>query len=325
MPYSNLMSRTDMAGLIPMEYSQEIMTDLAEQRSHVMNLARRLRNMDRYQTTMTVISALPTAYFVSGVSASGAGGSAAQKQTTEANWTDKILQAEEIAAIVPIEESVFRDTSVDIWGEIRPLISTAIGKAIDQAVLFGTNKPASWPTAIVTAATSASQKIAMTATGDLYDHVMGDGGLISLVEGSGFMVTGHLAHISMRGKLRGLRETVSGSPLGFPLFANSMRNTGGYDLDGEPITFMTNGSGNASYLMITGAWNQLVYSMRQDITWKILDQAVIQDNTGAIAYNLAQQDMIALRVVVRVGFQVPNPVNWIKSSGQYPFAVLTPT
>ena len=46
---------------------------------------------------------------------------------------------------------------------------------------------------------------------------------------------------------------------------------------------------------------QLVYSIRQDITVKILDQGVIQDpETKDIVYNLAQQDMIALRVVMRL-------------------------
>ena len=41
---------------------------------------------------------------------------------------------------------------------------------------------------------------------------------------------------------------------------------------------------------------------------KILDQGVIQDPaTKEIVYNLAQQDMIALRVVFRMGWALPNP------------------
>jgi hypothetical protein len=77
--------------------------------------------------------------------------------------------------------------------------------------------------------------------------------------------------------------------------------------------------------MISGAWSQLVYAMRQDITYKVLDQAVIQDGAGNIIYNLAQQDMVALRAVMRLGFALPNPINRMNtnSATRYPFAVLT--
>ena len=73
--------------------------------------------------------------------------------------------------------------------------------------------------------------------------------------------------------------------------------------------FPENGSFDKSLAqMIVGDFRQLVWAIRQDITVKILDQGVIQDPfTKEIVYNLAQQDMIAIRVVFRAGWALPNP------------------
>ena len=312
MAYNSLISRTDMAGTIPVEYSQELLNLVATQESYVMRLGRRLSNMARYQKTMPVISALPTAYFVNG--------DTGLKQTTEVNWADKTIYAEELAVIVPVPDSVPADTEIDIWGEVRPLIGEALGLAIDNAVLYGTNKPSTWPDAIITGAASASHNLSIAASTDLYEAILGDGKLFSLVEQDGYMVTGSIAHLSMKGKLRDCRASN-----GIPIFNMDPAQAGSYILDGAPLYFPTNGAGSATYLMVAGQWKQLVYSMRQDITFKVLDQAVIQDGAGNILYNLAQQDMVALRAVMRLGFQLPNPINRVNETEatRYPFAYLT--
>lgn len=63
-------------------------------------------------------------------------------------------------------------------------------------------------------------------------------------------------------------------------------------------------------LAIVGDWSQLVYSIRQDMTFKIFDSGVVQDpSTGNILYNLMQNDMVALRAVMRLGWEIPNPIN----------------
>jgi hypothetical protein len=71
-------------------------------------------------------------------------------------------------------------------------------------------------------------------------------------------------------------------------------------------------------------FTQFVVGVRQDITYKILDQAVIQDNTGAIVYNLPQQDMTAIRLTFRVGWQVANTINNDQptEASRYPVASL---
>lgn len=322
MPYNRMISRTGVEALIPEEVSREIIQGVP-QASAVMSMARRLPNMSTSQRRMPVLSGLMTAYFVTG--------DTGLKQTDQLAWGNKYLNAEEMAVIVPIPESVLDDQNYDIWGEVRPRIVEAFGKLFDQAVLFGINAPQDWPTNILTAATSAGNDVTVAGVGDIYDDLMGVGGVISKVEEAGYAVSGHIAALSMRARLRGLRERVyNGTTLvggGSPLFTNSMQTGAGYLLDNSPIYFPMNGSMiPTSALMFSGDWNQLVYSMRQDITYKVLDQAVIQDAAGNIIYNLAQQDMVALRAVMRVAWQLPNPINAIQptEAQRYPFAVYLP-
>jgi len=142
------------------------------------------------------------------------------------------------------------------------------------------------------------------------------------VEEDGFMVTGHVAALTLRAKLRGLRDNQ-----GLPLFVRTMQQATPYELDGVPVDFPKNGAVDAAQgLLISGDWSQLVYAVRQDVTYKVLTEAVIQNAAGTIQYNLAQQDMVALRVVMRLGWQLPNPLNAINQTEatRYPFAVLLP-
>ena len=133
---------------------------------------------------------------------------------------------------------------------------------------------------------------------------MSEGGLLNKVEEDGYAVNGAIAALGMRAKLRGLRTND-----GLPIFKSDMQGTTPYALDGAPMYFPENGSFDKTIAqMIVGDFRQLVWAIRQDITVKILDQGVIQDPVSkAIQYNLAQQDMIAIRVVFRAGWALPNP------------------
>ena len=147
-------------------------------------------------------------------------------------------------------------------------------------------------------------------------------GTLATVEQDGYMVNGHVAAMTMKARLRGLRDAN-----GVPIFNSSVQAPTRYELDGAQVVFPTNGAVDpTAALLISGDWQQLVFAMRQDITYKVLTEAVIQDASGTIVYNLAQQDMVALRAVMRLGWQLPNPINRLQptEASRYPFAVLTP-
>lgn len=282
--------------------------------STFMQLARKLPNMTSKQTRMPVLDMLPMAYWVNG--------DTGYKQTSEQAWDNVYLTAEELAVIVPIPEAVVDDASFDLMSEIQPRILEAMGIRVDQAIIFGTNRPASWRADIITTARQAGNNVSVGSNANYYDLIMGENGVISKVEEGGYMPTGAIAALGMRAKLRGIKTTD-----GLPIFKSDMQGSTPYSLDGAPMHFPQNGAFDPKVAqLIVGDWSKPVYSIRQDITVKILDQGVIQDpSTKEIIYNLAQQDMIALRVVMRLGWALPNPASRLDENRvSCPFAYLEP-
>nr|DAD81754.1 MAG TPA: major capsid protein [Siphoviridae sp. ctHxr66]DAH31739.1 MAG TPA: major capsid protein [Caudoviricetes sp.] len=313
---ANIIDRNALSGLIPEPVTREIMQGAIAE-SAVLRMGRRLANMSSKTQTINVLDALPSAYFVNG-EATDAGAGDAFKQTTKMAWDKKKLYAEEIAVIVPIPEAALDDADYDIWGEVRPRLTEAFGKVIDAAILFGTNKPSTWRNGVVPSAIAAGNGVPMGT--DVFSDIMGEGGLISKVELDGFNPNGVMSAIQMRGKLRGLKDTT-----GQPIFKSDMQGATRYGLDGMDMYFPMNGAFDPNQAqMIVGDWSQLVYAIRQDMTFKIFTEGVIQDpSTKAITYNLMQNDMVALRAVMRLGWEIANPINAYNAdiTNPFPFSV----
>ena len=308
--------RSALSGLIPEPVTRDIMQGAIAE-SAVLRMGRRLANMSSKTQTINVLDALPSAYFVNG-EATDSGAGDAFKQTTKMAWDKKKIYAEEIAVIVPIPEAVLDDSDYDIWGEVRPRLTEAFGKVIDAAILFGTNKPTTWRDGVVPSAIAAGNGVPIGAS--VFDDIMGEGGLIAKVELDGFNPNGVMAAIQMRGKLRGLKDTT-----GQPIFKSDMQGSTRYGLDGMDMYFPMNGAFDPTQAqMIVGDWSQLVYAIRQDMTFKIFTEGVIQDpTTKAITYNLMQNDMVALRAVMRLGWEIANPINAYNAdiTNPFPFSV----
>lgn len=291
----NITNRQDAEAIIREQVVSSIFQDAPKQ-SVFMSMARKLPNMTSNQTRVRVLDFLPTAYWVDG--------DTGMKQTTRQAWDNVYLTAGELAVIVPIPEAVLNDAEFDIMGEITPRVNEALGQKVDGAVFFGDNRPREWQNDIITMARQAGNNVAPASSKDYYDLILGEDGVFAKVEKDGYGVTGALAGMTFKSKLRGLRDSN-----GQPIFKSNMQDATQYSLDGAPLRFPENGAFyNNIAQLIVGDFKQAVYSIRQDVTVKILDQGVIQDpTTKEIVYNLAQQDMIALRIVFRMGWALPNP------------------
>lgn len=306
MPYNSLVSRTDTAALVPEEVSNAMLTSLSAQ-SAVLELGQRIP-IARNQTRFPVLSALPTAYFVSG--------DTGLKQTTEAAWDNKFMHVEEIATIVPIPEAVLDDAGFDVWGSIQPLMEAAIARKLDAAVFFGVDAPTTWATEgnLVGGAVAAGNVVTRGTNTAAEGGLIGDiSDLVGTLEMDGYTPNGAVGNVTLRGRLRQIRDTTGQS---IPLPADLPTPT--YSLPGLWPT------GVSAAELLTGDFTKLVVGVRQDMTYKLITEGVITDNTGAIVYNLPQQDMVALRLVFRAAYAVANPVNFqeLTEADRYPFAVL---
>ncbi|MEU4967781.1 phage major capsid protein [Streptomyces smyrnaeus] len=315
MAYDNVTSRTDAAALIPEEVSNEMLGKATEQ-SAVLSLFRRVP-VGRSQVRFPVLSALPMAYWVTG--------DTGLKQTTEVNWTNKYLNIEEVATIMPVPDNVLADVDANVWDEAMPLLTEAFGRVLDQAVFFGTNAPSSFPDDLLTAATAAGNSVnegAAATAGGFFGDI---DNVYEKVEEDGYEVNGFVAAVSAKSKLRRARDS-QGRKLDAGRASGDLMT-----FDGWPVMYpmrglfpVAGGVGVDGVRLFAGDWSQFVVGVRQDITMKVLDQAVIQDNTGAIVYNLAQQDMTAVRLTFRVGWQVSNTINNDQptEADRYPVGVL---
>lgn len=323
MAFDSLTDRTDAQALIPEEVSR-IMLGKAVEQSTVLQLFRHIP-VRSAQVRFPILSALPYAYWVSG--------DTGLKQTTDAAWTNKYLNVEEIAAILPIPDNVIADTQENIWDSIMPHLTEAFSRVLDEAVFFGVNAPSSFPDDILTSVIAASNTVTEGSHAATAGGFYGDlDEMYGLVEADGFEVTGFAAATSAKSKLRAARNA-DGDRLDGNRVSGDLRT-----LDGLPISYGMKGQFPVATVgaspndtdgvrLFGGDFSEFVVGVRQDITMKVLTEAVIQDNTGAIVYNLAQQDMTAVRLTFRVGWQVSNRINYsnTNASTRYPVGAIIVT
>ena len=296
-----VIAKTDVEDLIETQVANEIFEGVTKS-SKALSMFKRLPNMTSDKTKLRILDSLPVAYFVDETQNNG------RKNTTKMAWDKKYINAAELAVIIPIKENVLNDASIDIWAEVKPRIIEAFAKKIDNAMFFGVDKPSDWRAGLVPSVLTANASV--EETGKLYSDI---NDVMTKVEESGYEVNGILGGVGLKGKFRMMTDT-TGQPLNTTEIGSVRRE------------FMDNGVWNKNTAtLIAGDFNQAVYAIRQDVTYKVLDQAVIQDTDGTILYNLAQDDMVALRVTMRLGWEIPNPVNALNgTSARFPFAALVP-
>ncbi len=289
----------DFSGVIPIEFSAQIIEE-AVQQSAVLRLANTVP-MGTTISEMPVPKTLPSAAWVS---------VAGRKPYTDLALEMQTLHAEEVAAVTAIPDVYLEDSTINLWGWVRPRLAEAIAVAVDSAMLFGTNAPATFPAGGINAVATS---IAAGAT-DVVDAL---NDAMALVEGQGLPVTGTAADLTVRSKLRNARAT-----------------TGELLLDESGVSGVTTGSVGSIYGapiayvpfvqqppdLFTGDWNAAIVGVRQDIRYNMDPSAVIADSTGKVIISGWQDNVTPLKVWARFAFTIVKPVTVRVPAGAIPFA-----
>jgi HK97 family phage major capsid protein len=309
--YNSLISRdASNDPLVPEPVSAEIIQELPGQ-SALLQRAKRVPMSSKTQR-QPVLDVMPLAYFV--------GGDTGLKQTTQQDWKNVDLVAEEIAAIVPIPEAYLDDAQMPIWEQVRPRLVEAIGAKLDGAGLFGLDKPSTWPAAVYQSAVAAGNAVISGAGVDFAVDVATAAGKVAA---DGFAVNGFISRPGLTWQLNTMR-----TEQGVPIYQPNLQGVPGGTLYGYPMSELTNGAWDMSEAeLLMGDWSKAIVGVRQDISFKLFTEGVISDDDGKVILNLMQQDSVAMRVVMRVAFATANPATRLNSNSatRSPFAVVQAT
>jgi hypothetical protein len=271
-----------------------------------MKLLYRLPNLSTKVSKLKVLDSLPVIYWQ--------GADTARKQLTTQAWKNKFLTAEELAVIIPISKLALDDADYDIWGEIKPKVQEAISGKIDEAIFIGgSGVPSSFPKGLLEQAQEKGLVVAEDGTKKFYQLVSE---ALGLIEDLGYDASAIIGGPSLKKSFRDMTDTtgqlITGSEIGS--LSREVVKNGSWD------------KSKASFMV--GDFKQFVYAIRQELEAKLFEDGVIQDpSTGAILYNLLQDDMAAVRFTFRMGWQAPNPINALAGDEtlRLPLAVVVPS
>lgn len=308
------MAITNSSVVLPVEYGREVIRGVLG-RSKALELGRRLPDMVGKTYKLNVFSNLPVSGWVKNqLTPDGAPDEIKNKPVSQLAWTGVDLSAEEIAVIIPIAINTIKDLAnwIDILPYVSEQVEGAFQEVIDATAFFGLNSPYANFSGILAGATNAGAVVEWDGEAGLsFYNAINDA--MEYVETSGYVPTAILGGPSLNSAFR---KTITA--LG--VLAGDQGEIGALPRHVD----LTGGFNQSSAFAIVGDFRYFVYAFREEMEARVLEEATIVDpTTGNTLYNLAQQDMIAVRFTMRLGMALPNPVNRVNSTDKrYPFAVI---
>lgn len=265
--------KDNLAGSVPVEVANFVIKNVKEQ-AIALNICQKTE-MKSDKKDVPVLSDTGKAYWVE---------EGEKISTSIHNWKYPRLTAKKLSVIIPVTEEKVEDSTLNVMEELKMGIADAFARAIDSAIFFGTESP--FEKNLIGAIPTENK---VTGTDKIDIDISG---AMGKVENGDYIPTAAVVPPSMRQKVRDARDqqgngiTIQGGISGEQIYNTPMYYVGNKAWDSTKA--------NA----IVGDFTKALIGVRDDITYKVLDQATV----GEI--NLAENGMVALRVTMRLGFTI---------------------
>lgn len=274
---------------LPAEISSEIWAKTMDE-SAVMKLARRIE-LPGNGVAVPIIATDPVAEWV---------GETGAKPVSNSTFETKLITPYKLAVIETVSKE-FMDDYEALYNELVRRLPGALAKKFD-ATVFG----------------AAAGK-----PGDNFDVLGGStavdiqtdawAGLVSAdgtIAAAGYELTGWALAPQGKSLLLAARD---GSER--PLFVNNAAEGAVPMVLGEPVEIAraAYAAGNPNQVGFAGDWDTAVYGTVDGIEISVSDQATL--TTGNTTLNLWQNNMVAIRAEIRVGFRVQDANAFVKLTG----------
>lgn len=282
--------RNRSAVSLPTEISSEIIQKTTEQ-SAIMRLARRITLPGR-GVTIPMITGEPTAEWVAETGV---------KPVSNPSVSQKVMQAYKLAVIETFSKEFTRDLKA-LYDALVERMPYALAYAFDKTVIGALEKPGE---NFDNFAACTAQSIIASTDASVYD------GLVAAdtdIATAGYMLNGFALSPQARGILLGAVDTT-----GRPLFVNNVADGAIPLILGAP-TFVNKGmykagtagtSGTPAVVGVAGDWTQAMYGTVEGVQIDVNDKGVVTVGSGTSAsqVNLWQQNMVAVRAEIEIGFR----------------------
>lgn len=272
------MADINRTAFLPAQISKEIIAKTQEQ-SAIMSLARKI-NLPGTGVAVPVIMGDPDAAWV---------GETEKKPVSNSEVVSKLMQPYKLAVIETVSMELTRDADA-LYEELKNRLPLALAKKFDNTVIGGTAAPGS---NFDNFASATAQDISVNT----YDALVAAEADIAA---NGGVMNGIALAPQGKSALLAAKDTT-----GRPIFINNV-SEGAVPMVLGAKTVMNKGlykaDSSANVLGVAGDWTQAVYGTVEGIQISVSDQATLDLGSGQ-SINLWQQNMVAIRAEIEIGFR----------------------
>lgn len=265
-------------GTIPEKYNTLILKDVMEN-SKVMQLAK-YEEMDSKEKEFEYFAKGPGAYWV---------GEGEKIKTSKAQWLKVKMVAKKLAVIIPCSREYLHYKMSDFFEIMKPKIAEAFYKKFDEAAILNMDNPFSQ--SVEQSVETAGNEI----NGDLtYDNVLS---LEDLLTDEDYNVNAFISTKRNRSTLRNARKIENG------VVIESIYDRSNNTLDGMPVADLKSLDRGTLY---AGDFDYMYYGIPFGMDYKLDESAQLSTltNPDGTPINLFEQELVALRATMDVGFMI---------------------